>query len=173
MSHFVFASQFTDVNPGLLFWTWVTFGLVLFILGRFAWKPLLKSLDDRESNIVNAIESAKRERAEAEKLLGEQKMAIAQARQEAADQVRKTQSDMEAFREELMGKARKEAETLKSDARKAIEEERNKAIAEVRGEAAKLSLLVTEKLLNEKLDDSKHQQLAQQFVNDLTKKATA
>ncbi len=173
MNTLIFASQFTDVNPGLLFWTWVSFGLVLVILGRFAWKPLLKSLDDRENNIVNAIESAKRERAEAEKLLGEQKMAIAQARQEAADQVRKTQADMNAFREELMAKARKEADDLKVDARKAIEEERNKAIAEVRGEAARLSLLVTEKLLNEKLDDAKHLALAQQFVNDLSKKASA
>jgi F-type H+-transporting ATPase subunit b len=127
-------------------------------------------VSEREKNIVNAIESAKRERAEAEKLVGEQKTAVAQARQEAAEQVRKTQADMEKFREELMAKARKEAEDLKVDARRTIDEERNRAVAELRSEAVKLSLQVAEKLLSEKLDDAKHQQLAQQFVSDLSKK---
>ena len=121
---------------------------------------------------ASAIESAKRERSEAEKLLGEQKSAIAQARQEAAEQVRKTQADMEKFREELMAKARKEAEDLKVDARRSIEEERVKAVNDVKAEAVKLSLQIAEKLLGERMDDAKHTQLAQQFVADLAKKQT-
>lgn len=169
MNSLVLASAFTDVKPGLIIWTWITFIVVAFVLRRFAWGPLLKAVDDREKNIVNAIESAKRERAEAEKLLSEQKTAIAQARQEAAEQVRKTQSDMEKFREELMGKARKEAEELKADARRTIDEERNKAVNEIKNEAVKLSIQIAEKLISEKLDDAKHQQLAQQFVADLAK----
>jgi F-type H+-transporting ATPase subunit b len=163
------ASAFTDVKPGLIIWTWITFGVVFFLLRKFAWGPLLKSVEDREKNIVNAIESAKRERSEAEKLLAEQKTAIAQARQEAAESVRKTQSDMEKFREELMAKAKKEAEDLKTDARKAIVEERVKAVNEIKAETVKLSMLVAEKLLGERLDEAKHTQLATQFVADLSK----
>ncbi len=170
MNHLVLASSFTDVNPGLIIWTWITFAVVAVLLKKFAWGPLLQMVAEREKNIVNAIESAKRERAEAEKLVGEQKTAVAQARQEAAEQVRKTQADMEKFREELMAKARKEAEDMKVDARRTIDEERNRAVAEIRTEAVKLSLQVAEKLLGEKLDDTKHQQLAQQFVSDLAKK---
>ncbi len=170
MSALVLASTFTDVKPGLIIWTWITFLIVVVVLRRFAWGPLLKIIDDREKNIVGAIESAKRERAEAEKLLAEQKTAIATARQEAAEQVRKTQADMEKFREELMGKARKEAEDLKVDARRSIEEERVKAVNDIKAEAVKLSIQIAEKLLNERLDDGKHQQLAQQFVADLAKK---
>ena len=166
------SNSFTDVKPGLIIWTWITFIIVLFILRRFAWGPLLSAVEGREKNITNAIESAKRERAEAEKLLGEQKTAIAAARQEAADAVRKTQADMEKFREELMSKARKEADSLKADAQRAINDERVKAIAELKGEAAKLSIAIAEKLLNERLDDAKHQALAQQFVQDLGKKQT-
>lgn len=173
MNHLLLASSFTDVRPGLIIWTWITFGIVFFALKKFAWGPLLQMVSDREKNIVNAIESAKRERAEAEKLLEEQKTAIAQARAEAAEQVRKTQGEMEKFREELMGKARKEAEDLKADARRTIEDERTRAVAELRGEAVKLSLQVAEKLLGEKLDDAKHQQLAQQFVAELGKKPQA
>jgi F-type H+-transporting ATPase subunit b len=166
----VLASTFTDVKPGLIIWTWLTFLIVLVILRKVAWGPLLKSVEDREKNIVNAIESAKRERAEAEKLLSEQKSAIAQARQEAAEQVRKTQAEMEKFRDEVMGKARKEADDLKADAKKAIDEERQKAIAELKAESARLAVQVAEKLLGERLDDAKHQQLAQQFVSDLAGK---
>lgn len=173
MNSLVLASSFTDVKPGLIIWTWITFIVVLFILRRVAWQPLLKSVEDREKNIVNAIDSAKRERSEAEKLLGEQKTAVAQARQEAADQVRKTQADLEKFREELMGKARKEADDLKVEARRTIDEERLKAIADIKGEAVKLSLQIAEKLISEKLDDAKHQALAQQFAVDLSRKPSA
>jgi F-type H+-transporting ATPase subunit b len=79
---------------------------------------------------------------------------------------------MEKFREELMGKARKEADSLKLDAQRAIAEERAKAVAELKAESAKLSIAIAEKLLGEKLDDAKHQALANQFVQDLGKKQT-
>ncbi|MFZ5446452.1 MAG: F0F1 ATP synthase subunit B [Myxococcota bacterium] len=166
------SNSFTDVKPGLIIWTWITFIIVALILRKFAWGPLLSAVEGREKSITNAIESAKRERAEAEKLLAEQKTAIATARQEAAEAVRKTQADMEKFREELMTKARQEADSLKADAQRAITEERAKAVAELKGEAVKLSIAIAEKLLNEKLDDAKHQALAQQFVADLGKKQT-
>lgn len=169
MNPIVLASSFTDVKPGLIIWTWITFIVVVAILRKFAWGPLLSAVEGREKSITNAIESAKRERAEAEKLLAEQKTAIAAARQEAADAVRKTQADMEKFREELMSKAKAEADAMKLDAQRAITEERTRAITEIKGEAVKLSIAIAEKLLSEKLDDAKHQALAQQFVQDLAK----
>ena len=79
--------------------------------------PSSTLVDEREKQIASAIESAKRERAEAEKLLAEQKTAIAEARREAAEMMRSNQADVEKFREELMAKSRKEAEELKADAR--------------------------------------------------------
>jgi F-type H+-transporting ATPase subunit b len=170
MNAVLLASTFTDVKPGLIVWTWLTFIVVLFILRRFAWGPLFKAVDDREKNIAQAIEAAKLGRAEVEKLLTEQKTVVATAQREAAEAVRKTQADLEKFREELMAKARKEGEDLKVDARRTIEEERVKAVAEVRAEAVKLSIQIAEKLLGERLDDAKHQQLAQQFVVDLASK---
>jgi F-type H+-transporting ATPase subunit b len=172
MHAFVLASgggSLTDVQPGLIFWTLITFIIVAFVLRRVAWGPLLKAVNEREKQIQSSIDAAKRERAEAERLLAEQKTAIAAARQEAADQLRKTQSDMERLREELMGRSKKEAEELKADARRTIEAERNKAIAELKTEAVNLAILAAEKLLAEKLDDKKHRALAEQFVADLAK----
>jgi F-type H+-transporting ATPase subunit b len=170
MNTVLLASTFTDVKPGLIVWTWISFIVVLFLLRRFAWGPFFKAVDDREKNIAQAIEAAKLGRAEVEKLLTEQKTVVAAAQREAAESVRKTQADLEKFREELMAKARKEGEDLKVEARRTIEEERLKAVADVRAEAVKLSIQIAEKLLGERLDDAKHQELAQQFVSDLAKK---
>jgi F-type H+-transporting ATPase subunit b len=167
------AGSLTDVRPGLIIWTLVTFVIVAFVLRQVAWTPLLKAVDEREKQITGAIDSAKRERAEAEKLLGEQKSAIAQARQESAELLRKSQAEMERFREEVMGKARKEAEDLKTEARKMIEDERAKAAASLKNEAVGIALQVAEKLLAERLDDAKHRQLAEQFVADLDKQPRA
>src|SRR5688500_3346189 len=113
MSTLLLASSFIDVRPGLIFWTLVTFILVAIVLRAKAWKPILELVAERERQINNAVESAKRERAEAEKLLAEQKTAIAEARREAAEMMRKTQADMDKFREELKSNARKEADDLK------------------------------------------------------------
>jgi F-type H+-transporting ATPase subunit b len=166
------SGSITDVKPGLVIWTLITFGIVAFVLRRMAWGPILKAVDEREKQISGAIDSAKRERAEAEKLLAEQKTGIADARREAADQLRKNQADMDKFREEMMAKSRAEAEILKKDAQRSIEEERIKAVAELRSQAVTLSIQIAEKLLAEKLDDAKHRALAEQFVADLSKAGT-
>ncbi|MCY1017613.1 F0F1 ATP synthase subunit B [Pyxidicoccus sp. MSG2] len=161
------ASSFVSVQPGLIFWTLVTFVIVFFVLRWKAWGPILQLVQEREKQIANAVESAKRERAEAEKLLADQKTAIAEARRQAAEDTRRIQAEMEKFREELMAKSRKEAEELKLSARREIEEQKTKAIAEVRAMAVDLSIEVAGKLINERLDDSKHRALADQFVQGL------
>ena len=169
MTSLVLSSVVTDIRPGLIFWTAITFAIVAFILKAKVWGPILSAVSEREKSIHDAIEAAKKERAEAEKLLSEQKSAIAEARRESAELVRKGQADMERFREDLMAKSRKEADDLKADARKSIDEERNKAVAELKATSATLAIAIAEKLLGEKLDDAKHRQLAEQFVADLSK----
>ena len=159
----------TDVQPGLVFWTLLTFVIVGLVLRRVAWGPLLESVNEREKQIQSSIDAAKRERAEAEKLLSEQKTAIAAARAESAEALRKTQSDMEKLREDLMGRSKKEAEELKADARKTIEAEKVKAIADLKNEAGTLAIQIAEKLLGEELKEGKHRALVDQFVQDLGK----
>src|SRR6266849_1425010 len=108
-------SSFMEIRPGLIFWTLVTFLILAIVLRAKAWKPILDLVDEREKQIINAIESAKRERAEAEKLLAEQKTAIAEARREAAEMMRRNREEMDRFREELLARSRQEAEQLKAD----------------------------------------------------------
>ena len=169
------ASNLTEVRPGLIIWTLVTFVVVAFILRSRAWGPILKLVEQREAEIVNAIESAKRERAEAEKLLSEQKAAVAEARREAGETMRKNQEAVERFREELMTRARAEAEAAKADAVRAINEERQKALAEVKAAAADLAVDIATKLLGSELgsDPDKHRALAKQFLDQLPQKVPA
>lgn len=166
------ASSFVEVRPGLIFWTLVTFIIVAIILRAKAWGPILSLVEEREKQIASSIEAAKRERAEAEKLLAEQKTAIAEARRDAQEMLRRNQQEVEKFREELMAKSRKEADEFKSGAMREIEEQKSKAIAEVKAMAVDLSMEVASKLLNERLDDTRHRALAEQFVQGLPVKGT-
>ncbi|MFN0061855.1 MAG: F0F1 ATP synthase subunit B [Myxococcaceae bacterium] len=161
------ASGLTEVRPGLIFWTLVTFTLAALILRQRAWGPILRAVKERESQIAQAIEAAKRERAEAEKLLAEQKSAIAEARREAAELMRKNQADVERFRDELMAKARSEAEAAKADAKRAIDDERLKAVAEVKALAADLAVDIATKLLGNEMNGERQRQLAEQFLEQL------
>ena len=163
-------SGFLEVRPGLIFWTLVTFFLAAWVLRKVAWGPILKRVEDREKSLQGSLDAAKHERAEAERLLGEQKAAIATARREASEMVRKNAEDVERLRADLLAKARAQAEELKADAKRAIDDEKVKAIAEVKGVAADLAVQIAEKLLGEHLDADKQRKLAQQYVESLGKK---
>ncbi|HSP79240.1 MAG TPA: F0F1 ATP synthase subunit B [Myxococcaceae bacterium] len=161
------ASSFVEVRPGLIFWTIVTFLIVLVVLRKAAWGPILSLVEEREKQIASSIEAAKRERAEAEKLLADQKTAIAEARREAQEMLRRNQQEVEKFREELMAKSRKEAEEFKATAQREIEEQKAKAVAEVKAMAVDLAMDVAGKLISERMDEPKHRALAEQFVQSL------
>ena len=165
------ASGLLEVRPGLIFWTLVTFLLAALVLRRVAWGPIVARVEEREKTIQAAIDSAKNERAEAEKLLGEQKAAIAVARREAADMVRRNAEDVERLRADLLAKARAQAEELKADAKRSIDDEKLKAIAEVKGVAADLAIQIAEKLLGERLDADKQRALAQSYLESLGRTA--
>jgi F-type H+-transporting ATPase subunit b len=161
------ASDFTEIRPGLIFWTIITFLVVALVLRARVWKPVLNVVEEREKQISNAIESAKRERAEAEKLLAEQKTAIAEARREAAEMMRKNTAEMEKFRDELMAKARADAEAAKAEAARNIEDLKAKAVAELKQQATHLAIQIAEKLISKTLDDTLHRKLAEDFMAQL------
>ena len=167
MSFTLLAASFTDIRSGLIFWTLVTFAVVFIVLRWKAWGPILAVVDEREKQIRAAVEAAKHERAEAERLLAEQKQAAASARREAAEMMRKAQSDMEKFRDELKAQASREAAEEKLKASREIEEQSKKAFAEVKAMAANLAVEVAAKLINERMDDGKHRALAEQYIDQL------
>jgi len=161
------AGSLTDINPGLTLWAAITFLVLLVVLSKFAWGPIVKMLDEREKSISEAIESAKKSFCEAEKLLASQKDALAKATREAAEIAKRNQDEVEKLRQELTAKARKEAEELVASARKQITEEKSKAAAELRGMVADLAIDAASKLVKASLDERTQRQLVEDYLKQL------
>jgi F-type H+-transporting ATPase subunit b len=161
------AGGITDINPGLTLWTGITFLLLLAVLAKYAWGPIVKTLIERERSIREAIESAKKERAEAEKLVAAQKDALVRAQRDAADLAKRNQQDVERLRVELTERARKEADELVQTARQQILEEKAKAIAEIRGQVADLAIDAASRLVKANLDDKAQRALVEEYIKQL------
>jgi F-type H+-transporting ATPase subunit b len=163
----VLAAGIMDLNPGLTLWTAITFLLLIVVLGKYAFGPIVKMLDERERNIRDAIDQAKNERAEAEKLLAQQKESLLRAQREAAELAKRSQQEMEAYRSQLTAQAKKESDELVANARKQIEEEKVKAVAELRAQVADLAVGAASRIVKSSLDDKTQRQLVDEYIKDL------
>lgn len=161
------AGGLTSINPGLTLWTGITFLVLLFVLGKFAWGPIVKMLAERERTIRDAIDSAKKERAEAEKLLAEQKESLVKAQREAAEIARRNQQEVEALRQELTAKARKEADDLVAAARQQIAEELSKARADLKAQVIDLAVDAAGRLVKASLDEKAQRALVEEYIAQL------
>jgi F-type H+-transporting ATPase subunit b len=169
----VLAAGITDINVALSVWTAVTFAILLVVLGKFAWGPILQMIETREKTIADAIESARTERAAAEAAAAEMRAALEKARQESAALVRKNQAEVAAAKAELMAQAKKESEDLLAAARKTIAEEKRQAIAELRSQAVDLAIEAAGKLVQASMDAKKQKQLVEEYLSQLPKDARA
>ncbi|HEX9402431.1 MAG TPA: F0F1 ATP synthase subunit B [Anaeromyxobacter sp.] len=161
------AGGITDINPGLTLWTGITFLVLLVVLGKFAWGPIVKMLVERERTIRDAIESAKKERAEAERLLAEQKQALQVAQREAAELAKRNAQEVEKLRVELTDRARKEADELVATARRQVAEEISKARAELKGMVVDLAIDAAARLVKANLDDKAQRALVEEYIAQL------
>ena len=161
------AGGITDLNPGLTLWTGITFLVLLVVLSRFAWGPIVKMLEERERTIKDAIDAAKKERHEAERLLAEQKDGLVRAQREAAELARRNQQEVEALRQELTARARKEADELVATARQQIAEELSKARAELKAQVADLAIDAAGRLVKANLDEKAQRKLVEEYIAQL------
>src|SRR2546425_5270474 len=156
-----------SIEPGLIFWTIVVFAILLVLLWKLGLPALLKSVEERERRIQQQLEEAERARAEAARLLEEQKRTMAGARAEAQEIVAKAKSVAEKEREALLAKAREQYEQLLARARKEIEGEKEKAILELRREAVDLSIAAASKLIEANLDSEASRRLVLEYLASL------
>ena len=155
------------VETGLIFWTAVTFVLLLVILRKFAWEPILGALEAREEAIQKTIEDAERLQAEAEKALEENEARLAEARQEGNRILDEARQAGEQMRSDILEKARGEADQIVARAQRQIELETEQALETVRDRAAELALRAAEKVIERSLQDADHRRLAQEAVDEL------
>jgi len=152
---------------GTIFWTVVTFLILAFLLGKFAWKPLLAAVETRETGIRDAIDGAKRDREEAQRLLDEHKAMLNLARKERADAVEAGRRDAERLKAEILDEARKQREQLMKQAEGQIEAGLRQARAELKSEAADLAIQAAGKLLGRNLDDQTQRRIVEDYLADL------
>lgn len=144
--------------------TLIIFGLVVAILGRYAWPPLMKGLSDREEQIRGALEKARAERIEAEKLLAQYKQQIEQARVEATAIVEEGKRDAVAAARRVQEETRKESDEIIARARREVQLARDTAIKELYDRTADLAVQVAGQILRKEIRPDEHRNLVNESI---------
>jgi F-type H+-transporting ATPase subunit b len=156
-------------NPGLVIWTIITFILLLIVLKKFAWKPLIEALQKREENVRSSIERAEQAQREAEKLLEENRKRLAQAEQEGHRILNESRALADKLKEEMIEKANQQARRMIDMAKQEIDRDKEAAILQLRDEVADLAIKAAGKIIDETLDESKHRKLIDSYLKNLPK----
>jgi F-type H+-transporting ATPase subunit b len=156
-----------QVTPGLMIWTIVCFLIALFVLKRYAFGPIQKTIDERRDRIRQAIEEAERSREEAHKLIEEHRSLIGQARREAEEILGEARRVAEAQRERVREETEADRQRRLEETRRQIEAETHRALQQIRAEVAELTLVATAKVTGKVLDDADHRRLIEDAIGDL------
>lgn len=160
--------QLLTPSLGLLFWTLLAFLIVFFVLKKFAWKPILSSLNEREKGIAESLESAKRVKAEMAQLKSENEDLMARAREERSAMLKEAKETKDRIVAEAKDQAKVEAAKIIAEAQQAIQAQKMAAITEVKNQVGKLVVEVSEKVLRKELSNRDAQeQHIQGLVNEV------
>jgi len=151
-------------NVGVMFWTLVIFGVLLWVLSRYAFKPLTAAVEAREKHLEEMIQSAKADRDEAARLLAEQQKALEASRADAQRVVAESRITAEKLRNDMMEQTKQQQRELLERARGEIDNERKRAITDLRREAVDLALAGASKLVERNLDDQTNRKLVESFL---------
>ena len=156
-----------QLDPGLFVWTIITFLILLGLLSKFAWKPLLHALEKRENEIAKSLEDAEKARKELDRLTSEGDEIIAKARSEAQAIVGEGKKAADQLKESTLSKAKETAAANLSDAKEQIKMEKEKAIGEIKGEVVGLSLSIAEKLVKKNLNEEDNKSLINESLKNI------
>jgi F-type H+-transporting ATPase subunit b len=146
-------------DPGLFIWTIVTFLVLLALLAKFAWGPLLQALDSRQAAIRKALDDAQQAKQELERLEQESAAIIRKARTEAESIITSSRADADRLREEMRAKARAEADGIVRSAERQIQLETSRALQQIRAEAVDLSVQIASKIIQRNLSKEDNERL--------------
>lgn len=156
-----------DVNPGVILWTVVTFILLLLVLKKIAWKPILNSLNEREMFIKNSLIKAEKAQKEAENLVAENKINLSKADEEAQKIIEQSRELAEKLKIQILEESKVQAKKMILDATTEIERKNREAFNELKGQVADIAVNAAEKILRENLDKEKHVEMINKYLDDL------
>jgi F-type H+-transporting ATPase subunit b len=156
-------------DPGLFIWTILTFLVLLGLLAKFAWRPLLQALDSRQEAIRKSLDDAQLAKLELERLQRESAQIIREARVEAESIVSRSRSDADRLKEEIKQTARAEAATIVQNAGRQIGLETQRALQQIRHEAVDLSVMIASKLIQRNLSKEDNEKLIEEALRQVSK----
>ena len=156
-----------QTDPGLFIWTIVTFLVLLALLAKFAWRPLLEALDTRQNAIRKSLDDAQQARQELERLNAESAQIIARSRQEADAIITQSRADGDRLREEIRHKARAEADLIVKNAERQIQLETSRALQQIRHEAVELSVMIASKIIQRNLTREDNERLIDEALRQV------
>jgi len=162
------SNSLTNPAIGTIFWAVVIFSLFFLILTKFAWKPILTMLKQRDNMIKGSLEAAEKARKDMIQMQSDNEAILRKAREEREDILKEARDVRDKLITEAKGKASQEAEKIVENAKAGIEREKTKALAEIHDQLATLSVEIASKLLGEKLNQTGEQEkLIKKYLNDI------
>ncbi len=153
----------------LIFWEIVSFGILLFILYKYAFPGILSILEEREKKIRDSLEQAEHHRSEAERRLKEYEAKLSAAGKEAEAILAAAKERAQRLLDENEQRLTAEAERIKGDATREIEQERRKAVQDIRTQTTELALMVAEKVVQRSLTEADQRKFADEALEALSK----
>ena len=161
------AAGIIEATPGLMFWTLICFAITFFVLRKFAFGPIQKTIDERRDRIRSSVEEAEHARAEARRLLEEHKQLIGQAKSEAGEILAEARKVAESQRERAKEEVEVDRQRRLEETRKQIDAETTRALEQIRAEVADLTLIATSKVTGKVLTDADQRRLIDEAIDSL------
>ncbi len=159
----------THFFSSLIFWEFISFGILFWVLWKYAFPPILQTLDERERKIKESLEQADRHRAEAEQKMQEYEAKLKTATKEAETMLAAAKERAQRIMEENEQRLRTDTQRSKEDATREIEQERRRAIQDIRNQTTEMALLVAEKVVGRSLNDADHKRMADEALASVAK----
>ena len=161
----------SEFSIGLFFWQTIIFILLIFLLKKYAWKPILDAVNEREEGIKNALLSAEKAKEEMASLQSDNEETLKKARAERDSLLKEAREIKQQLIDDAKNEAQSEAKKIICQAQETIQNEKKAAISDLKNQVASLSIDIAEKVLKEKLSDDKTQMnLVKDLVKDVTLK---
>jgi F-type H+-transporting ATPase subunit b len=156
-----------SLEPGIMIWTWVVFGLVLLVLRKYAWTPMMQNITDRERIMSDAVENARKTREELEQVALQQKQLLETAAQQAREIISQGRSQAEEATRAITERAQREAADALEQGRLQLRREQQEALHQLKSQVADLVIDTSRKVLGAGLSEQDQQRILSQQLDDL------
>jgi len=156
-----------DVNPGLIFWTVITFLILLLVLKKVAWKPILTALGQREDAIKDSLEKAEKAKEEAQKILQENQASIVKAEEESRKIIEQSRVYADKLKEQIIRDSKVQAQKIIEDASSEIERKKEETFNELKTRVAEIAIQAAEKILSQNLNKDSNKKLVNKYIDEI------